>query len=164
MTSLVVGKLISHIQQQVSECGNNAEYYTKSYNNLLNGKDGYITEHKENIKFYTEWIERLRSEISQLELFKKHLVTTTDIMYDGEIVHCIDNYIANIRLKMEHLSNTLLHKQSLDIEVDYEQQLSLLKRMMDDYLVKDERQQNFNKEYLLVKDVLEDAMCKYFGD
>ncbi len=159
-----VDKLIEHIQRHATELADTSlgAYYTESYKKLLNGKDDYINDHNEDIKFYTKLVERLQVELSQLELFKQQLIITTSIMYNGEMVYYIDNYIANIRLRMEHLSNTLLHKQTLDIEVDYERQLSLSEKMMDDYIAMVERQISFNNDYLLVKDSLLELKHKTF--
>lgn len=159
------GNLIKHLHCQLDllECADYSAFYTKLYNKLLNGKDDYINDHNEAIKSYIDRIERLRLELSQLEIFKQQLIITTSIMYDGEIVRCIDNYIANIQLRMESLSNTLLHNQSLDIDADYEKQLSLSKSLMDTAICNKERQQQFNKEYLLVEDSLVKLQIGLFG-
>lgn len=160
-----IGNLIKHLHSQLDlhDCVDCSAFYTKSHERLLNGKDEYINEHYDEINYYVGRIEHLKLELSQLEIFKQQLIITTSIMYNGEIVRCIDNYIANIRLRIESLSNTLLHNQSLDIDADYEKQLSLSKSLMDTAICNKERQQQFNKEYLLVEDSLVELQIRLFG-
>lgn len=161
----VISKLIDHIKQQAEQTdhAHNSIVYTNLYKQLLEGKDDYIKKHHDDINHYIERIERLKSELSQIEVFKQQLIITTDIMFNGEMVRCIDNYIANIQLRMDSLLNTLSHKESLDIDADYEIQLSLTKKMMETFLYNEERQILFNNEYLLVQDSLLGLQMKLFG-